>query len=96
MKYYGELTRQLYDSIEACEKAETEHKQKIDEAEAKKKALTETRAKRAKEIEELYKALTAAQEAYNKALAAFVKDYGSFHMTIRDSIPRFKFLDDWF
>ena len=96
MKYYGELTGQLYDSVEACEKAESERKQKLDEAEAKKKALNETRASRAKEIEELYKNLTNAQEAYTKALAAFVKDYGSFHMTIRNSIPRLKFFDDWF
>ena len=54
----------------------SEAKKKAEE-EAKRKELAETRKARAKEIEDAYKHA-------NELLNAFVKDYGSFHMTIRN------------
>jgi hypothetical protein len=81
MKFYSELNSKLYDSKEELEKAESA----IKEAEAKKKIAEklkkEERTKRAKEVEEALKAVTAAQTKANKLLKEFTKDYGYFHMS---------------
>ena len=73
MKYYSEITKNLYDSKEELVKAEAEVvKSKAD------------RAERAKEVNEALKAATAAQKKANELLAKFVKDYGSFKTTLKD------------
>ena len=81
MKFYSEVTKQLYDSENQLKLAE----EKIKKAEAEKlaaeKAKKEARATRAKEVE---KALKDANEAQAKAiqlLKDFTKDYGYFHMS---------------
>ena len=74
MKYYSELTKKLYDSKEELTKAEV--------------ALTKTKADRAERTKEVEKALKEANEASkkaNKLLNEFVKDYGSFKTTIKDT-----------
>lgn len=73
MKYYSEVTKQLYDSKEDLVKAEV--------AVTKSKA---DRAERAKEVNEALKAANAAQKKANDLLAKFVKDYGSFKTTLKD------------
>ena len=59
----------------------------FDEAAAKermkKEKLAEERKARASEVEEAYKAVLEASKTYREKLNAFVKDYGSFHMTLR-------------
>lgn len=73
MKFYSELTKQLYDTKEELQKAEVEvTKSKAD------------RAERAKEVTEAIKAATEASKKANKLLEQFVKDYGSFKTTIKD------------
>lgn len=73
MKYYSELTKQLYDTKEDLQKAEVEiTKSKAD------------RAERAKEVTEAIKAANEANRKANKLLEKFVKDYGSFKTTIKD------------
>ena len=64
-------------------------------AEAKKKALADERANRAKEVEDLYKLAVEAKQNYDAKLREFLKDYGSFHLTFRDVDPFFSLLD-WF
>lgn len=98
MKFYSEKLNKMFDSEEACSEAEKEHDRLIDEAEAKKKALAAERASRAKEIEKLRDAAVAAEKAYTEKLREFVKDYGSYHNTFKDSDPLFGFLNllDWF
>ena len=83
MKFYSEKLNKLFDTQELCAQAEEEH----DKAEAAKKAkeeeLAATRKARANEVEEAYKASVEAQKHYQDLLNKFVKDYGSFHMTLR-------------
>lgn len=81
MKIYSELTRQEYPTVEACLADEELFKKKKAEEEAKRKELAETRKARAKEVEDAYKHA-------NELLNAFVKDYGSFHMSINEPHAR--------
>lgn len=72
MKFYSEKTRKLYDTEKDLQVAE----QAIVDEQKKKDQLKAERAERAKEVEE---AISNAQ----KLLDQFVKDYGSYHTTIR-------------
>ena len=74
MKYYSDVTKQLYESKEELIKAEVEAT----------KAKTD-RAERAKEVTEALKAANEASKKANKLLNEFVKDYGSFKTTIKDT-----------
>ena len=79
MKYYSELTKNLYDSKDELIKAEAE----VTKAKA-------DRADRAKEVTEALKAATEANKKANELLRAFVKDYGSFKTTVKDvEMPSF-------
>ena len=93
MKFYSEKLNRLYDSQVECEKAEFEAK----EAENREKILAERKAAEAKaqkekeaaerkmmaaEVDEAYKAMAAAQNAYKTKLEAFVKKYGSYHTSL--------------
>ena len=70
MKYYSEVTKQLYDSEDSLKEAE---QTALDE-QNKQKQLKEERQKRAKEVEEAF------SKAY-ELRAKFIEDYGSFHQT---------------
>ena len=82
MKILSEKTNKYYATVDQCLAAE----KAFDEAEAKKKAeaqqLNVTRKERANEVETAYKASLEANKHYHELLDAFVKDYGSFHMTV--------------
>ena len=95
MKFYSEKLNKVFDTEQACVEAESAHDKAIAEAEAKKKALVEERATRAKEVEDLYKAAVEAKKAKKEKLRAFLKDYGSFHATFKNVDPFFSLLD-WF
>lgn len=95
MKFYSEKLNKVYDTEQACVEAESAHDKAIAEAEAKKNALVEERATRAKEVEDFYKAAVEAKKAYDEKLRAFLKDYGSFHATFKNVDPFFSLLD-WF
>ena len=73
MKYYSEKLNKVFDKVEDLESAEKEHAEK--EVQALK--LREERKVRAKEVEDAYL-------AYKKLLNQFIKDYGSYHQTIKD------------
>lgn len=83
MKIISEKTGLEYASVEECVNAEKEYDEKIAAEKAKKEALDSQRKNRAIEVEDAYKAVLAAQKAYKEKLNAFVKDYGSFHMTLK-------------
>lgn len=82
MKILSEKTNKYYATVDECLAAE----KAFDEAAAKKKAeeekLNATRKERANEVENAYKASIEANKHYRELLNAFVKDYGSFHMTV--------------
>lgn len=96
MKFYSEKLNQLFDTDKACAEAEAAHDKAVAEAEAKKKALAEERAARAKKVEDLYTAFLEARKAYDEELKKFVKDYGSYHTTIKLQHPIFDLFDGWF
>ena len=93
MKILSEKTGKEYPNVELCLAAEKEYDEKVAqekaaqekalaEAKAKKEQLAAVRKDRAAEVENAYKAILEAQKIYREKLDAFVKDYGSFHMTI--------------
>ena len=91
MKYYSDVTKQVYETVDALKEAEVKEEEKL----AKVKLEKEERAAAAKEVEELFK---KANEAYKEArhkMDEFCKKYGSFHYTITDSnLPATKTLFD--
>ena len=106
MKYYSDITHKMYDTVDMLQKAEfaaheAENLAKIKrEREAKQKEeLAAKRKARAGEVEEARKAMVAAQKAYRETLEAFIKDYGTYHMTSSstDDFPvLFDFFSKWF
>ena len=46
MKFYSEVTKSFYDSVESCEEAEKEYNKALDEKKEKEKALKATSRKR--------------------------------------------------
>lgn len=77
MKYYSEKLNKVFDEVEDLKLAEEEYDKKIQEIEAKKAA----RQTRATEVDAAFKKMVEAREEYNKLLAQFVADYGSYHKT---------------
>lgn len=73
MKFYSEITKNLYDTKEDLVKAEV----------AATKAKSD-RAEKAKEVTELLKVASDATKKANKALSDFIKEYGSFKTTLKD------------
>lgn len=83
MRIFSEKTGKEYKTVPECIAAEKEFDEAQAKEEARKKALSDERKTRAKEVEDALKAVCDAQKAYEEKLDAFVKDYGSFHATIR-------------
>lgn len=82
MKYYSEMTKQVYDTTQELEAAE---KEVLDEQKAQEEKLAK-RAERAKEVEAAYAKAAEAKEQADELLNEFLKDYNSFHMSIRSPI----------
>ena len=92
IQYYSDMLNQYFDTEAAAieaEKAEAEKRALIEKAkaekEAKAKKAAEERKARAKEIEAAHKAMIEAEKTYNELVNAFVKDFGSYHMTYSSS-----------
>lgn len=77
MKYLSEKTNKAYSSVEELQTAEKEFEAK-NEAENKAKLA---RADDAKKVEEAHTKLAEATKNYDEVLTAFLKKYGSYHMT---------------
>lgn len=73
-----------YESYKAALDADKAYDEMVAEEEARKEKLKADRATRAKEVEDAFKAIAAANKNYQDLLNAFVKDYGSYHCTISD------------
>lgn len=108
MVIFSEKTNKKYASVDECladeqvfDKEQAERKaaaeKALAEAKAKKEELAKTRKERAQEVEEAYKSILDAQKNYRKVLDAFVRDYGSFHMTLRTGEGNpFDFFENFF
>jgi len=83
MKYYSEVTKKMYDSVNDLESAEKTlvAKQKAEEEAALK--LKEERKLRSKEVEDARKAAADANKHYRDLLAKFCKDYGAYHASYK-------------
>ena len=81
MKYYSEKLKKVYDTVEQLKTAETEY----DKAHAAEIAKQKERKERAEEIDAARKEVIKAQEHYDDLINKFVKDYGSFHTTMKDA-----------
>lgn len=93
MKYYSEQLHKIFDSEEACVKAEKtfeEEERKKKEAEEKK---ANERKQRAAEVEEAMKMANEAIKNYRELLTKFCKDYGAFHYSFKDKGERNLFWD---
>jgi hypothetical protein len=94
MKILSEKTRKFYDTVEQCQEAEAAWDAEQAAKEAERKALAEVRKERAKEVEDAYIKAREAEKDFIKLRNAFVKDFGSFHMTIREQNAPPSFFDD--
>ena len=79
MKYYSDVTKQMYESVEACE-----------EAEKAVLNVNNERKEAAARVEEARKAMTDARQAYCDELTKFCNKYGYYHKTITN-----KDTEDW-
>lgn len=87
MKYYSEVTKKLYDTEKELASAEAAVIKAQADEEEKKKARTT----RAKEVEDACRDALNARQHYAELKNKFIKDYGSFHMSIKDETP----VEDW-
>ena len=77
-------------TVEDALAAEKAYDEKVAEEKAHKEQLAAKRAERAKEVENAFKDAVAANGKYTEVLNAFLKDYGSYHQTIKDPT-----MNDW-
>ena len=86
MKYYSEKLNKYYaeDQLELLKQDEEKYDEKLTEQEV----IKAERANRAKEIEEAFKAVEVAQKKADDLLEKFCKDYGSYHMTLKEVNPK--------
>lgn len=82
MKFYSEKTKKYYDEdkLDLLKADEA----KFDEENKKQEVIKAERAERAKAVEDAFKKAEQAQKEANKLLNDFIKDYKSFHLTIKD------------
>lgn len=84
MRIFGKDGKE-YDSYKAALDADKAYDEMVAEKAAREEKLKADRATRAKEVEEAFKAVAAANKNYTDLLNAFIEDYGSYHCTISDS-----------
>lgn len=82
MKYYGEITKKLYDTEEACNKAELAEQEKQNTVKLEKERAAAKRKAAAEKVEVARKAYVEAQKNYKKVLTEFCDEYGTFHTSL--------------
>lgn len=85
MKFYVESLDKFYDSAAEAQKAEELHLKKLELEKARKAKLDEERKNRAKEVETAYQAALDAEKKYWEVKKKFIEDYGSWHMTYKNT-----------
>lgn len=83
MKYFSEVTGALYDTKEDLINDENKIKMEQIKKEQAEKEKKEKRASRAKELNEAIAEAEKAAEKARKLMADFLKDYGSYHTSIK-------------
>ena len=96
MKYYSEITKEFYETEKACLRAEQAHTAAARKKEEEERRKSEERKARAQEVEKARAALDEARKKYDKILADFCKDYGSYHYSISTPTSLSDYLDTLF
>ncbi len=79
MKYYSEMVKKVFDSVEELEAAE----KKAEEARDARKIEADKVEKAYTAMKEAQKAYEVATQEYNKTLVDFCNKYGSYKTTLR-------------
>lgn len=89
MLYYSQELKKFFNTEAECAEAIDRYNEETAKVKAEKEQKSKERSQRAKEVEEARAKMREAQDAYYEILSAFIKDYGSYHMTetSADSIP---------
>ena len=82
MKYYSEITKQVYDSEAACYAAERKEKAKTDARKKEAEKVEAARKNFANVRLECEKKIADARNEYETVLAEFCKKYGAYHTSI--------------
>lgn len=96
MKYYGEITKKLYDDEKSCLAAEEKEREIKTKAKQEEEKLKETKRARAQGIETLIGQRDGLDKQINEAINSFIKDYGAFHYSYRDDLAPSRTLFDLF
>lgn len=78
MKYYSEVTKQMYDTEQDLLAAEQKIKEAEEKVAEKKRRLKEEKAARTKEMNQAFDDLAAARKRVNDLLLKYTQDYGYF------------------
>lgn len=85
MKFYSEILDKIFDDEKALIEAEDKHQKAIKEKEDREKKLADERKARAKEVEEALEQAQAAEKKYWELRNKFVKDYGAWHVSYKNT-----------
>ena len=91
--FYSEVLNKYFTTEEACLQAENEYAEQLAAQKEADRKAKETKAAKAKAVEDAYKAYVAAEKTYLELRNHCVKEYGQFHMTYRDETPVVDFTD---
>jgi seryl-tRNA synthetase len=96
MRYYSDLTKKAYDTVDELQKAENE----LSAEQKEKEVARKKRADAAKEVENAFKKASDAEKNAEALLRDFVKTYGSYHRTYYEtdltSDPFLNLFDNFF
>ena len=85
MRYYSDITKQIYESEKELNQAEFKAAQAKENARKAKEKESAERKKAAAEVQEAYAKARAANVHASKVLADFCDKYGSYHFSIDGS-----------
>lgn len=85
MRYYSDVTKQIYESEKELNQAEFKVAQAKENARKAKEKESAERKKAAVEVQEAYAKAKAANVHASKVLADFCDKYGSYHFSIDGS-----------
>lgn len=92
----SEKTGKQYKTVEECLADEKAFDKKIADKKAEEEKLLEERKARAKRVEEKLAFAAEAKKDAEEELRAFVKDYGSFHTTLKEAQTPFSWFNTLF
>jgi hypothetical protein len=87
MKFYSEQLNKLFNTAEELQAAEDKINAAKKAEEERKANLKAQREERAKAVEEAFKVANETQKQANKLLNEFIKDYGSYHTSVKEAVP---------